>query len=111
MEATYPLCHKEPARSKQRPELVLYGIRELAEQHYDPLDQGESSLDIPRPMRVENTVSFLPVSCLSDDQTCNDLEMFAPIYEVRREWIFNVKYVEWIRDELIDIMLRKLLKM
>ena len=46
MEATYPLCHKEPARSKQRPvgslrskapsrglcmpELVLYGIRELA---------------------------------------------------------------------------------
>ena len=56
-------------------------------------------------------MSFLPVSCLSDDQTCNDLEMFAPIYEVRREWIFNVKYVEWIRDELIDIMLRKLLKM
>ena len=30
MEANYPLCHKEPARSKQRPELVLYGIRELA---------------------------------------------------------------------------------
>ena len=55
MEATYPLCHKEPARSKQRPvgslrskvpsrglwmpELVLYGIRELAEQHYEGLDQ------------------------------------------------------------------------
>ena len=44
MEATYPLCHKEPARSKQNTlcvpkplvggfgcdELVLYGIRELA---------------------------------------------------------------------------------
>ena len=27
------------------PQLVLFGIRELAEQHYDPLDQ----------MRVENT--------------------------------------------------------
>ena len=37
------------------PELVLYGIRELAEQHYEALDQWESSLDIPRPMRVENT--------------------------------------------------------
>ena len=53
MEATYPLCHKEPARSKQRPvgslrskapsmglwmpELVLYGIRELAPATY--LDQ------------------------------------------------------------------------
>ena len=50
MEATYPLCHKEPARSKQNTplgvfcvpkplvggfgcdELVLYGIRELAQQ-------------------------------------------------------------------------------
>ena len=49
MEATYPLCHKELARSKQNtplgcilrskapsrglwmPELVLYGIRELAQ--------------------------------------------------------------------------------
>ena len=37
MEATYPFCHKEPARSKQMgvfcvgcDELVLYGIRELA---------------------------------------------------------------------------------
>ena len=48
MEATYPLCHKEPARSKQNApnggilrskapsrglwmdELVFYGIRELA---------------------------------------------------------------------------------
>ena len=55
MEAYYPLCHKEPARSKQTPvgslrsiapsrglwmpELVLYGIRELAEQHYEGLDQ------------------------------------------------------------------------
>ena len=35
-EATYPLCHKESARSKQNNmgvfsgELVLYGIRELA---------------------------------------------------------------------------------
>ena len=38
------------------PELVLYGIRELAEHHYDPLDQLEPSLDIPRPMRVENIV-------------------------------------------------------
>ena len=49
------LCHKEPARSKQRPvgslrskapswglwmpELVLYDIRELAEHHYDLLTQ------------------------------------------------------------------------
>ena len=38
MEATYPLCHKEPARLWM-PELVLYGIRELAEQHYEPLNQ------------------------------------------------------------------------
>ena len=55
MEATYPLCHKEPARSKQNTplgvfcvpkpqvggfgcdELVLYGIRELAEQFLGPL--------------------------------------------------------------------------
>ena len=35
------------------PELVLYGIRELAEQHYEALDQRETSLDIPRPMRVD----------------------------------------------------------
>ena len=55
MEATYPICHKEPARSKQntsnamgvfcgpkplvggfgRDELVLYGISELAQQHHE----------------------------------------------------------------------------
>ena len=41
MEATYPLCHEEPARIRvfAMPELVLYGIRELAEQHYEALDQ------------------------------------------------------------------------
>ena len=38
------LCHKEPARERNTP----IGIRELAEQHYEPLD-------IPRSMRVENT--------------------------------------------------------
>ena len=30
---------KAPSRGLWMPELVLYGIRELAEQHYDPLDQ------------------------------------------------------------------------
>ena len=52
LEGTYPLCHKEPARSKQNapqlltwvPELVLYGIRDL--------DQWELSLIGARPMRV-----------------------------------------------------------
>ena len=49
-----PLCHKEPAKGKKyppmgvfrgfsrglwMPELVLYGIRELVEPHYEPLDQ------------------------------------------------------------------------
>ena len=38
MEANYPLCHKEPARSKQRPDIII-----------------KSSLDIPRPMRLENS--------------------------------------------------------
>ena len=57
MEATYPYAiknqrgasqdplglfvsrYKAPSREFWMPELVLYGIRELAKQHYDPLDQ------------------------------------------------------------------------
>ena len=37
-------------------ELVLYGIRELAWQHYEALDHGGPSLEIPRPMRVDQAV-------------------------------------------------------
>ena len=51
MEATYPLCHKEPARSKQRPvSRGLYGIRELA----------PATLWSSRPMRVDQAVLMLP---------------------------------------------------
>ena len=33
------LGSKAPSRGLRMPELVLYGIRELAEQHYEALDQ------------------------------------------------------------------------
>ena len=58
-------------------------------------------------------ISYLSACGLSDDQTCNDLDMLAPIYIVRRERIFIVnmifssKYVELIRDEVINIKLQK----
>ena len=64
MEATYPLCHKEPARSKQKaPSRGLWmrqagslwhkraGVATL----WSRSNQLEQSLDIPRPMRVENS--------------------------------------------------------
>ena len=49
-------------------------------------------------------LSFLPVSCLSDVQTCNDQDnMFAQIYIVNREKIFFVQNVKLFIKIVDDI--------
>ena len=85
MEATYPLCHKEPARSKQSPfqrlvegfgsdELVLYGIRELAEQHHENISVLKRSRPMrarsrqSRPMRVLHSATYVFVG--GEDWPC-----------------------------------------
>ena len=128
MEATYPLCHKEPARSKQNTplgvfgvpkllvggfgcdEVVLYGIRELAQQHLSTnerqastfLDQWEwttliSTTNLNLYLMKEVTVLCGRNLLVSEKVSCDYNEMFGSedhgrLYN-RERWYFSTDII------------------